>query len=652
MKAKKRNIIIALLLSSLCFSACNQDKLLKITIERSGKNKAELEKVLEHYKNEPEKLEAAKFLIRNMSVHVSYYGDEIEDFYRDTKNNVLSMNVSPEEQHDIVLAKSRTQYKTIQEKSGADSFFIKADYLINSIDQAFDQWKNRSWCKHLTFDEFCEWLLPYKVADYQKLDYWRDSVTAFFTDTLNRLSPYDPNGRSIIRISEAVRTEIVNKIKPRVIWGVTHGYNLYSSDLYSQWTYGTCEEYVNLGVMTFRSIGIPAVIDEVPVWGRKNWGHTWYTILTDNGRELSNADCIISPIGFGSFYPYERFPKVFRRSFSINPDVLEYQEKAKFKYEFDLCRQDVTDKYCVTSDIDIVINNKINKDKYVYLSMLVNRGAPEWQIIDFGKVKHKKACFSKVGRNNMYLIMGYNGQSIVPISDPFILKKDGTIQYIKYDSEKTQSVQLKRKYFESYNVVMQRRRILGAQIQCADKPDFSDCTTVYTIESTDIPYLIKLGENGKHRYWRYLSADGTYGSIAELSFHDNNGNIIEGTPIACAYASKDAANNAFDNNWLSNFETSEWNDNWVGMDMVNPIRVASVRVIPRNDDNDICPGNEYELLYWNGSFWDTLGKQCPEANYLNYDNVPVGSLLWVKNYTRGTDECSFFFNENGEIEWW
>jgi len=652
MNAKHRFIIVALLFSSLLFTACKEeDRQLRSVLRYAGDNRAELEKVLDHYKDDPEKLAAAKFLIVNMPGHDSFYGDQIEQFYKEAEK-ILAMDTSPEEQHAIVLSKSRTDFKSLPEKFGNDIYLIKADFLIDNIDQAFDQWKNNSWCSHLTFDEFCEYLLPYKIIDGQKLDHWRDSVTAFFTDTLKKISPYDPNGHTILGLSEAVRTEIVNKIKPRVIWGVSHGYSLYTSDLYSKWTYGTCEEYVNLGALTFRSIGIPVVIDEVPVWGRKNWGHTWYTLVTDNGRELSNADCIISPIGFGSFYPYERFPKVFRRTYSSNPEVKKYRAKTKYTYPIALNRKDITDKYTRTSDIEIEINNKVNRDKYVYIAMLVNRTGPEWLIVDFGKVKHKKACFTKMGRNIMYMVMGYNGDILVPISDPFILKKDGSISYIKPDLDNTVSVKLKRKFFESYNVVTQRRRILGAQIQYSDKADFSDYTTVYTIEATDIPYNINLGESKPHRYWRYMSADGTYGSIAELAFIDNEGNKIQGNPIGCKSASTDAINSAFDDNWFSNFETSQADGNWVGMDMGKPVKVSSARVIPRNDDNDICPGNEYELLYWNGDYWDSLGEQKPEENYLAYDNVPKGALLWIKNYTRGTDECSFFINENNEIEWW
>lgn len=115
-----------------------------------------------------------------------------------------------------------------------------------------------------------------------------------------------------------------------------------------------------------------------------------------------------------------------------------------------------------------------------------------------------------------------------------------TIQ--KYEIMLSENVCLLGVKLESYNVVMQRRRILGAQIQYSDMADFSDYTTVYTIETTDIPYNINLGESKPHRYWRYMSADGTYGSIAELAFIDNEGNMIQGNPIACKSASTDAIN--------------------------------------------------------------------------------------------------------------
>jgi len=61
----------------------------------------------------------------------------------------------------------------------------------------------------------------------------------------------------------------------------------------SRQTFGRCIDYVNLGVATFRSLGLPVIIDETPLWGRYRAGHSWYTMLSDRGEELHSEwdDC-------------------------------------------------------------------------------------------------------------------------------------------------------------------------------------------------------------------------------------------------------------------------------------------------------------------------------------------------------------------------
>lgn len=51
-----------------------------------------------------------------------------------------------------------------------DLNYISADYLIHDIETAFDQWRNGEWARHLTFDEFCEWLLPYTSLRQSAVD--------------------------------------------------------------------------------------------------------------------------------------------------------------------------------------------------------------------------------------------------------------------------------------------------------------------------------------------------------------------------------------------------------------------------------------------------------------------------------------------------
>ena len=251
----------------------------------------------------------------------------------------------------------------------------------------------------------------------------------------------------------------------------------------------------------------------------------------------------------------------------------------------------------------------------------------------------------------MYIAMGFDGQKLIPISDPFIIKKDGSVEYVEFDNSATRNVKIRRKYYESYNVVHQRRKILGAQIQCSDNRDFSDAVTLYTIETTEIPNRIKLNAPRPYRYWRYMSPDGSWGNMAELAWFDDNGDKLSRKGIANAEAGQDAIERAYDGNLLSNFEINQPNGNWIGMDMGKPTMVSSVMVIPRSDDNDVFPGNEYELLYWNGLIWKSAGYQVATENVLEYE-VPVKCLFWLRNYTRGRDERPFVIKEDGKVEWW
>lgn len=65
-------------------------------------------------------------------------------------------------------------------------------------------------------------------------------------------------------------------------------------------------------------------------------------------------------------------------------------------------------------------------------------------------------------------------------------------------------------------------------------------------------------------------------------------------------------------------------------------------ICPRNDDNYVCPGDEYELFYNDGiKGWISLGKQIAEDRTLYYE-VPENALFWLRNLTKGKEEQVFF----------
>jgi hypothetical protein len=204
-------------------------------------------------------------------------------------------------------------------------------------------------------------------------------------------------------------------------------------------------------------------------------------------------------------------------------------------------------------------------------------------------------------------------QSIIFILN---LNKNGDVEYINNPLEEVISMNIRRKYYESYNVVDMRCRLLGGKFQCSDYPDFKDAITIYTIDHTDIPYLIETNVSRPYRYWRYVSPDGSWGSISEVSFHDAQGNKISGRGMANPEAGPDAIEHAYDGNLLSNFEINQPDGNWLGMDMGEQAVVSSVMVVPRIDDNDVFLGNEYELLYWNGNRWKSAGYKKATGNVI------------------------------------
>ena len=646
----KRLFYISFILISLFCSCKSKIDYLEYALIAAGRNRPQLEQVLEHYKDDPEKLAAAKFLIENMPAHYSYQGENINRYY-ELAYKIITSNLTPKEQRDSLLSISEKQFLGLEHRTIPDVKVITSDFLIHNIDDAFEKWKTFEWASHLTFDDFCEWLLPYKAVELQNLDSWRDTLSNYFGDAITNMVVDDDQYGTTYYTLDAVRNNIISKVKPLGMYN-NSGYPLLSADLLHKQTFGRCEDYVNLAVLTYRSVGLPAVIDETPYWGRYRAGHTWYTILSDRGEEL-HAEWDVSSVPGWSFFQDKRIPKVYRRKYAINRERVVYKNESAYKYPFDLCQHDITDKYFRTTDVEIELFKDITPvEKYAYITTFNGKNI-DWTVVDYGNIENGVAKFDKMGRNVLYLILVYDGNQLIPASKPFVITKIGEIRYIDLDWHTKETVTLKRKYYESNNVARMRNRILGGKIQCSDNPQFKNATTVYEITSTDIPDIITLESTKKNRYWRYLSSDGTYGSIAELSFFTNDTTDIKGNYIYCSNATSAEASKAFDGDRLTNFETTVENDNWVGMDFGKPTEISYIRIVPRSDENDILPGDEYELKYWDGvGGWISAGKTIATDNRLQYNDIPKGALMWLSNHTRGWDERPFVILENGKIEWW
>lgn len=628
---------------------CSPENRLETALKLAGDNRQEMEKVLDHYRDEPEKLAAAEFLISNMPAHYSYAdADSIEKYY-DVALEVMAMDVNPDLHRDSLLAYRQNVMPDLEKHTVPDIRVARAQFLIDNIDRAFTDWKTRPWASHLNFEEFCEWLLPYKIAEFQSMDSWRDTLSTHFGDGVRNQIRDDEEYNTAFRVLDLARNEILTKLGMHGCY-TDAGYPLLSARVLHRQTYGRCIDYVNLGALTFRSLGVPVVVDEVPFWGRYRAGHSWYTLLGDRGQELP-AEWDLGSVPGRDFYPYQRIPKVFRKTFEADARMLEYRSRAKHIFPFPICRKDVSEKYMRTVDVDVeLLPDAKPGDRYCYIAVF-NGHEEDWSVIDFGTVKRGKAHFTNMGRNVLYMVMGYDGHRPFQLSDPFILENDGSVRYVRHDPARLRSVDISRKYWESANVVAMRRRLIGGRIQGADRADFSDAETVFEVTDPYLPAVNRTGALHAHRYWRWLGADGTFGSLAELELRDADSLLLEGRHIGCADASAEAVERAFDGNLLSNFESAEESGAWVGIGLEKPAVAAFARIVPRSDDNDICPGDEYEFKWWNGSVWISSGRFVAESGTLHFDGIPAGAMMWITDHTRGWDERPFFIHDDGTVEW-
>lgn len=385
-----------ILLNNICVA---QDDL-NNTLEKAADNKEQLKQVLNYYSNEKEKLVAVKYLISNLWAHTKGSGK-------------------------------------------CDASVITANYLIQTIDSAYFKWKEMPWARHVTFEEFCEWLLPYKVVETQSIDKWSEKLYNLLWDNIRNMPPDDDEYNTATKTALMVRQTLREKLQ-------------YNINLYGQNNLTTIEEmlyvksattsyYSQLLVAACRSVGVPAVLDESALKGlypttmfydtTYKTANQWAVILTSQGLEMPIANDISAEESY-AFFPYDKCPKVYRNTFAVNQRVKHYMQTAKYHYSFGLCKHDVTDKYFLTTDLSIPIVFKLLKmlkDSYVYIAAEVYMGNQEqkdWLIVDFGEIKDDCALFCKMGRDINYLIMGYNGTELIPISKPFQLCKNGSIKWL------------------------------------------------------------------------------------------------------------------------------------------------------------------------------------------------------------------------------
>jgi hypothetical protein len=652
----KSTFLILLLFLLIC-SCSHVPRNVRIALKAAGENRPELEKVIQHYNQDRAdslKLKAAYFLIGNMFGFTYYNGDLIEKYYLffDVANTRYKNDRGYSfEKYKLITDSLRDIYGPFsydQLNVFHDLKDIKAAFLIDNIDMAFKVWNEQPWGKDISFAQFCEYILPYRIGD-ENPDFDRRTI-------YNRYNPFLDSARSV-NADAALACSAVNNELRREGWCWTDGIDFlprFGAKELLEHRVGVCREYADIALYVTRATGIPVSIDFTPQWPFRSMGHTWNTVLTRENKNIAFMGVESNP---GQPHKADhKFAKIYRNTFAIQPNslIMTAGINENIPPLFTNPRFiDVSDEYFKGSDVRVQLNSITKEDKYAYICVFNDK---DWVPIHWGKIDKGSVVFTRMGRDIVYLPAFYRNGNIIPAALPFFLTKEGDVKFLNPDTTTKQSMKLTRKY-PVLTILWRLQRMVGGRFQGANQSDFRDSVNLYKIDSLpEIFYQTKnVNTDKSFRYVRYKAPVNSHGNIAELEFYGANDTVhpLKGRIIGDEGLDQERSKEkAMDGN-VSTFFDAYWADYaWVGLDLGTGRKVTKIRFIPVNDGNNIESGDEYELFYWDlNNGWISAGNRIATETEMIFGNVPSGALYLLSDHTKGNEERIFTY-ENGKQVFW
>jgi hypothetical protein len=655
--------------------------------EQAGSNQSELKNVIKHYSHHASdslKLKAAIFLIENMDAHYSYQSDQWEKFQLEL-DSLFKKETDPVKL-DPLFDSIYKKYDFSDARYISDLQTVKAKFLIRNIDEAFKAWQS-PYANHLSFDDFCEYILPYRVSQEPLGDWRKEFNQHFIPDMFSRIRakknppptpvpiPYrtceEPYGNWVKEFNNNINLnpwaaieknysvtarDICDALKTspgslRFMPGQMLDFNTH---LLSVLISGTCRDYSFQAALAARTLGVPVTIDFTPQWATRSTSHEWNVLIEKNTKPLS--------FGFGDYVELgkhieiapDRIPaKVYRKTFAKQATSLaQICGKEEIPSAFlSPCMKDVTNDYYQTIDVPVkLLSNPPEQNKFAYLSVFNDR---KWVPVAWIKINKSDVLFKNLNKNIVCLPSYYYQDEVIPAAYPVILRTDGTITTLKPNLQSRKTVVLNRKYQARMSAWL-GPSMIGGRFQVSNDSNFTKTVDIYEKKDIAEPYfqIVNIHLKGKYKYFRYIHP---HGDVAEIEICEP-GSLARLTGRAignCQPLPGSQYANAFDGDVLTQFLTDDAReDTWVGLVFDKPRRIGRIAYLRRNDGNCICNGELYELFYWDNK-WISLGQQIGsnKTYRLTYHNVPTNALMLLRDITKGHEDRIFTY-ENGEQVWW
>lgn len=675
----------------MVYSCQNASYDLDASLVLAGNNRVELEKVLKHYHGDAKKYKAACFLISNMRWHyatvqvlsvdtaIIAYHQKYDSLYYSIVNDYADEQL---EDSIIRYPLQELSYKAFKQNKGMtikdprlsfrfvwDVEYLSAEFMIQHIDNAFKVWQKEPLCQHLSFNEFCECILPYRSI--QTISFFENGC--FF---------------------RKIMSKHLEKTNHKKLSGYLKRYHHYISSMQSFFSFPPLNSHVgfydlfvgqnvdcintaNNACNILRACGIPLMVNFNTAYKELKGRHYFCSFLDDNKewRHFNpQTNCLdtIEPLQGESL-------NIIRNTYAAQTDSPYFIKSPNelVPTDFDSpCIKDVTSSYYETVKIELPFKEK-SENNLAYLYAFNNN--PDGLLpVCWGKINHKenKVEYVNAMYNTLYFPVFFRGKKVVYFSSPFYLQKDsvhaGSYKIISFPpidaTQNTGDIIVTRKYPRKLKMVDIAQKMVGGKFWGANRNDFSDSVLLLTISREPQPYLqdFEIPEPRSFRYFKYASpATSRRSNISWLEFLIDSSVYYPYTELASPLpVMKDADTSCFHKGqrqvvekniydfrsqrmYDQNMQTASSRPD-IYLNLEFPVRIKTIRMAPLNAENSIIPGNRYKLLYWDNG-WIEIDTMRANYNYLKFRNMPLNKIYWLKNLDQGVEELPFIYKDGKQL---
>ena len=563
----------------------------------------------------------------------------------------------------------------------ADAEIVTPRFLIRHINNAFRVWKRSPFARELTFDEFKEYILPYRcIEGYGFLEDGKEYARWFGKYVRS------DTAQTVRQCVEAYNKAIGNMrwLNGRSTREKASGiYDLYTNSLHD------CVDVASYGCNILRACGVPTVVEYNVCYRNLSGRHYHCALKNAASGEWETFNPESSLPGDGD-WAFAETMNVYRQMYGAQKDTpwfLRAEGESVPPVLSNPCIRDVTSRLRHTVSITMPCSYD-GPNNLVYLATF-NRSdggvlPVTWGVVDKAQ---RQVTFPNAIPDAIYVLVCTEQRYLRVLSAPFFITDEDepricAIPYTDYPSSSSDDVQpadtlaslvLTRKYPRKPNMVRLSEELVGSRVLGANRRDFSDAVTLLEVRDPLPPCFLDypLEKTGNYQYYRFqASEEHPHANISMLEWVTEARRGYTNTlPATRPHILQPADTMSLcnegryvklldDESWEKMSWKAEYDGNMqtapgaypnITLWLKEPQEVTHVRMAPKNADNGIQTGDEYELLYWEGR-WKSLGTSLASYEYVEFQNVPCCKLYWLRNLTRGKEEIPFVLDKEENLK--